>query len=65
MSTQQPEILITIQNLDHPRSISRGMRPWLALAGAAAAGVLALTATSPAANADTDLSSVVGAEFLR
>jgi hypothetical protein len=31
VSTQQPESLITIHNLEHPRSITRRIRPCLAL----------------------------------
>jgi hypothetical protein len=51
--TQQAESLITIHNLEHPRSVTRCAKAFLTLAGATAVGVLALTATSPAANADT------------
>jgi hypothetical protein len=51
--TQQAESLITIHNLEHPRSVTRCANAFLTLAGAAAVGVLALRATSPAANADT------------
>jgi hypothetical protein len=62
--SKQPDRLITVQNLEHPRSVTRRIRACLTLAGAAAAGVLALTATSPAANADTvdlpDLPSLTG-----
>jgi hypothetical protein len=53
VSTQQAESLVTIYNLEHPRSLTRRIKACLTLAGAAAAGILALTATSPAANADT------------
>ncbi|MGA8328630.1 MAG: hypothetical protein WB777_04990 [Mycobacterium sp.] len=56
MSTQQSEqceSLITFQNLEYPRAITRGIRACLTLSGAAAAGVLALTVASPAAVADT------------
>lgn len=52
MSTQQslqPGSMITIHNLEHPRSITRPIKACLTLAGAAAAGVLAMTVTSPAA----------------
>jgi hypothetical protein len=45
--------MITIHDVEHPRSITRRIKACLTLVGAAAAGVLALTATSPAANADT------------
>jgi len=51
--SEQSESLITVQNLEHPRAITRGIKACLTLAGAAAAGVLALAATSPAAQADT------------
>jgi hypothetical protein len=51
--SEQSESLITVQNLEHPRAITRGIKACLRLAGAAAAGVLALTVTSPAAVADT------------
>jgi hypothetical protein len=40
-------------NLEHPRSTRRRINASLTLAGAAAAAVLALAATSPVANADT------------
>ena len=53
MSTKQTESLITFDNLEHPRSVIRRIKAGLTLAGAAAAGVLALAAASPAANADT------------
>ncbi len=55
MTAQQlkPDNLITIHNLEHPKSVTRRIKACLTLAGAAAAGILALTATSPAANADT------------
>jgi hypothetical protein len=46
VSTQQAEALVTIRNLEHPRSVTRCIRACLTLAGAAAAGVLALTAVS-------------------
>jgi hypothetical protein len=55
MSTQQfhqqphkplTESLITSNNLEHPRSITRRIKACVSLAGAAA-GVLALAATSP------------------
>jgi hypothetical protein len=51
--SQQPESLVTIHNLEHSRPMTRRIKACLTLAGAAAAGVLALTATSPAAQADT------------
>ena len=53
MTTQQPDRLITVHDLEHPRSVTRSIKACLTLAGAAAAGVFALAATSPAANADT------------
>jgi hypothetical protein len=45
--------MITVHNLEHPRSVTRQIKACLTLAGVAAAAVLAMTATSPAANADT------------
>lgn len=56
MSTQQPppplnlpaESLITSQNVEQPRSITRRIKACLTLAGGATVGVLALAATSPA-----------------
>jgi hypothetical protein len=53
VSTDQAERLTTIHNLEHPRSVTRQIRAAMTLAGAAAAGVLALAAASPAAQADT------------
>ena len=52
MSAEQPEqseSLITIENLEHPRSITRRIRACLTLAGVGATGVLAVTATRCAA----------------
>ncbi len=64
MTTQQPDRLITVHDLEHPRSVTRSIKAGLTLAGVAAAGVFALAATSPAANADTvdlpDLPSLTG-----
>jgi hypothetical protein len=45
--------MITILNVEHPRSITRRIRACLTLAGAAAIGVFALASVAPAANADT------------
>ena len=46
MGTQQckPDNLITIHNLEHPRSVTRRIKAFLTLASAATVGVLALTA---------------------
>jgi hypothetical protein len=41
LTTKQTE-LITVHNIEHPRSVTRRIRACLTLAGAAAAGVLAL-----------------------
>jgi hypothetical protein len=53
VTTQQAESLIAVHNLEYPRSVTRRIKAGLTLAGVAAASVLALMATSPAAQADT------------
>jgi hypothetical protein len=45
--------LVTSHDVEHPRAIGRRIKAGLTLVGAAAAGVLALILTSPAAIADT------------
>jgi len=58
VSTPQAKRLVTVENLEHPRSVTRGVKACLTLAGAAAAGVVALTAaTSPAGPAEHSILS--------
>lgn len=68
-----PKSLVTSHDVEHPHAIGRRVKAGLTLVGAAAAGVLALILTSPAAIADTadlpvfpvaDVGSATGFESL-